>query len=277
MRVLVTGGSGFIGKYVVRNLIMKGYEVGILDILELNDVKSHKIDLRNFKSVNKVLKKYDAVVHLAVSISDDNLEDFMINVIGTLNLLIASVDNKVKRFVYASTSSIYEGLNKIPNKESDFVKPRTSYTICKQMGELYCNSFNKYYGLNTVSLRFFNVYGKGGHSVINLFIDRVKNDLPIEISNKKTTRDLIYVEDIADAVVRALETDVNGVINVGTGNSVGLTDVALMIYEHLEVKKNIKFKNNEKSIFCADTRKMREKLKFLPKVDIKSGIKLMLN
>ena len=89
MRVLVTGGSGFIGKYVVRNLLMKGYEVGILDILELNDVKSHKIDLRDFKSVNKVLKKYDAVVHLAVSISDDNLEDFMVNVVGTLNLLTA--------------------------------------------------------------------------------------------------------------------------------------------------------------------------------------------
>ena len=277
MKILVTGGAGFIGKYVVRNLLMKGYEVGILDILELNDVKSHKIDLRDFKGVNKVLKKYDAGRHLAVSISDDNLEDFMINVIGTLNLLIASVDNKVKRFVYASTSSIYEGLNKIPNKESDFVKPRTSYTICKQMGELYCNFFNKYYNLNTVSLRFFNVYGKGGDSVINLFIDRIKNNLPVEISNKKTTRDFIYVEDVADAVIKAIESGINGVINVGTGNSIGLTDVALMIYEHLGVKKNIKFKNNEKSIFCADIRKMREKLKFSPRVDIKSGIKLMLS
>jgi nucleoside-diphosphate-sugar epimerase len=168
-RVLVTGGAGFIGSHIVDRLTAEGLQVGVLDnfstgdVLNLQSSSKHEItihnqDIRDYDAVSKIVQEYQTVIHQAAlvsvarSVEDPGLVN-QVNVTGTLNLLRASVESKVERFVYASSSSVYGDTETLPKRESMNTVPSSPYGTSKLAGENYCRVFAKVYGLKTVSLR----------------------------------------------------------------------------------------------------------------------------
>jgi nucleoside-diphosphate-sugar epimerase len=253
--VLVTGGAGFIGSNLVDRLVREGYRVGILDnfstgeISNLNNgdiekgrVQVHRGDITDYQFVRAVVKDYEAIYHeaalpsVARSIEDPILVN-NVNVTGTLNLLKAAVDLKVKKFVYASSSSVYGESAKLPKVETMGSLPVSPYGASKLAAENYCRVFAKVYGLQTVCLRYFNVYGprqKYGHysGVIPIFIARLVNDLPpVIFGDGGQLRDFTYVEDVVEANVLALKRDVSGgeVLNIASGGTTSINELAALL------------------------------------------------
>jgi nucleoside-diphosphate-sugar epimerase len=303
-KILVTGGAGFIGSHIVDKLMEKGFEVTVFDNLDtghIENIEPHqgkenfhfiKGDIRNFNLVKKTMKDVDAVFHEAalasVTLSVQNpILSNDINVTGTLNLLKASSDLGVKRFIYASSAAVY-GDTKTPEKREDMsTNPKSPYGISKLAAENYVKIFHKLYGLETVSLRYFNVYGPrqrfdlqcayGG--VITIFTNRLLRDMPpIIFGDGEQTRDFVYIGDVVEANMLALDKkDAAGeAFNIGTGLNVGVNQIA-------ETLKDIMNKHELKNVHAdprpaegrhgyANIRKAQKILGFHPKVSIKEGL-----
>jgi nucleoside-diphosphate-sugar epimerase len=303
-RILVTGGAGFIGSHIVDRLLRQDIEVVVIDNLtagSMRKIAQHKRksefhfmkgDILDFPTIRRIMKGIDAVFHEAalasVTLSMKNpLLANEINVKGTLNLLKASSDLGVKRFIYASTAAVY-GDTENPQKEEDMpTNPNSPYGISKLAAENYVRIFQSLYGLETVSLRYFNVYGPrqrfdincayGG--VITIFLNRLlKNMLPIIFGDGEQTRDFIFIDDVVEANMLALNNrDAPGsVFNIGTGIGVSVNQIAELLKELLSKKnlKNIhkKPRPGESRHGYADISKAEKTLGFHPKFDIKKGL-----
>ncbi|MBN1354164.1 MAG: SDR family oxidoreductase [Candidatus Omnitrophica bacterium] len=243
---LVTGGAGFIGSNIVDRLVGEGKRVVVLDNLcegkidNLSDSMSKinfiKGDIRNDKDLDKALKGVDFVLHQAALRSvpksmERPLEYNDVNVNGTLRLLIKSREHKVKRFVFASSSSIYGERDRFPEREDDSVNPISPYATTKLLSEYYCRLFSNSYGLETVSLRYFNVFGPRQSLdnqyaiVIPKFINCILSDEnpPVDWDGKQE-RDFTFVDNVVEANIRSATVDgISGeIFNVacGTSNSV---------------------------------------------------------
>jgi UDP-glucose 4-epimerase len=254
-RILVTGGAGFIGSHIVDRLLSEGHEVRVIDDLSygsMENVAHHKGnknfhfiqgDIQKLDDVKEAVKDVDAVFHEAglvgiiVSVQNPVLTN-EVNVTGTLNLLKASSDLGVKRFVFASSAAVYGNPSKPQKKEDMPLDPTDSpYAASKLAAENYVSVFNKLYGLETVSLRYFNIYGPRQRvdiqtaygSVILLFLNRLlKNMPPIIFSDGEQTRDFVYVQDVVEANMLALysKNAAGEVFNIGTGTEVSINEVA---------------------------------------------------
>ncbi|RLG83915.1 MAG: UDP-glucose 4-epimerase [Thermoprotei archaeon] len=261
--VFVTGGAGFIGSWTVEKLISKGYRVVVLDNLSygsidnlskvLNDIIFINGDIRDNELLEKLFKEYRfyGVIHLAALISVDEVSQkpykgYSINVYGTFNLLEMSRKYDVKRFVYASSAAVYGDPQFLPINEDHPLRPKSLYGATKLAGEALVNSYSHNYGLSTISLRYFNVYGprmkSGPYSgVVYVFIHNIMNNKPLTIyGDGLQTRDFIYVEDVAEANLIALESSVTGSCNIGSGSNISIKDLAyrilrLMGREDLEI------------------------------------------
>jgi len=256
-RVLVTGGAGFIGSNLVDRLVREGYRVGILDDfstgeisnidsgdIEKGRVQIHRGDITDYQFVRAVVKDYEAIYHeaalpsVARSIEDPILVN-NVNVTGTLNLLKSAVDLKVKKVVYASSSSVYGESAKLPKVETMASLPVSPYGASKLAAENYCRVFAKVYGLQTVCLRYFNVYGprqKYGHysGVIPIFITRLANDLPpVIFGDGEQLRDFTFVEDVVEANLLALRREVSAgeVLNIASGGTTSINELATLLAE----------------------------------------------
>ena len=238
-KALVSGGAGFIGSHVVDILLEKGLDVIVLDDLStgrkenLNPkAKFYVVDIRN-ESIHDIFKeqKPDYVFHLASQIDlrksiKDPIKDAHINILGSLNLLEASINYGVKKFIFASSAAIYGGEVKVPTSESEEAKPISPYGISKFSIENYLEFYRKNYGLDSVVLRYSNVYvprqnssGEGG--VISIFVNKAISDEKIVINGLgNQTRDFVYVKDIAESNFYAL--NLSGVFNVGTGIEISI-------------------------------------------------------
>ncbi|MDI6884654.1 MAG: SDR family oxidoreductase [Hadesarchaea archaeon] len=305
MRVLVTGGAGFIGSHVVDGLVDKGHAVTVLDNLSSGsreNLRAHlanpdfrliKGDIRDGKAVKKSLSGVDAVVHEAalVSVPRSIREPRLaheVNVEGTLSLLRASKQAGVERFVYASTCAIYGESNRLPITEDAPLKPNSPYASSKLAAEENCRTFSAIEGLPTVSLRYFNVYGPrqsaGEYAgVMVKFIQRLRNDQPpIIYGDGKQTRDFVYVSDVVEATLLALEREgvAGKVINIGTGKETSINKLCELFLK-LTGKTHLKHlhrapRPGDISRSQADTSKARKLLGFEPKVSLEEGVKKML-
>ena len=249
-KLLVTGGAGFIGSNLVDELVKAGHKVSIIDNLSLGkreylnpEAKFYKKDIRDLKSIKSLFKGVDCVFHLAAqpriqpSIINP-AESFSNNVLGTFNVILAARDNKVKKFVYSASSSAYGDQKKSPLKEAMKPNPKNPYALFKYKGELMCDLFYKLYGLPTVCLRYFNVYGErqstiGAYAtVIGIFLKQRKSGKPLTIvGNGNQRRDFTYVKDVARANILAMKSKkaVGHVINIGSGQNYSVNEVAKLI------------------------------------------------
>ncbi len=254
--LLVTGGAGFIGSNLCQELVRCGNYVVILDdlstgkkaniepIIARDSVQFIHGSVTDLPLLQKVFHNVDYVFHLAaisgVPQSIENpLASHNINITGALNVLIAARDNKVGKVVYASSSSVYGDTPSLPQKEDMVPNPQSTYAVTKLAAEYYCQVFQQVYNLNTVCLRYFNVYGpkQDPHSqyaaVIPRFISRtLQGKPPIIFGDGKQTRDFTFIEDAVAAAILVAESDATGIFNVGAGNRVTvneLTDLVLKL------------------------------------------------
>lgn len=251
MKCLVTGGAGFIGSNLADELIRQGHKVLILDNLSggkkenINrKAKFHHVDVTDFKKIKPLFRGVDYVFHLAalprVQFSIENpLESDSSNVRGTLNVLVASAEAGVKKVIYSASSSAYGDQKIMPLKESFQANPKSPYGLQKYIGELYCKVWTEVYGLPTVCLRYFNVYGPrnnpdGAYAlVIAIFLQQCKLGQPMTITGDgKQTRDFTSVHDVVRANILAMKSSKVGkgeVINIGAGKNQSINKIAKLI------------------------------------------------
>lgn len=293
MKVLVTGGAGFIGSHLTDRLIKDGHQVTIIDNLSTGFRKNLnskaefiKENISNLKRIQEFFKNKDYVFHLAAlpriqpSIENPSLTHEN-NITGTLNILLAAKNNKIKRVIYSASSSCY-GTNKPPLKEGDMPHCLNPYAVSKYVGEVYCRLFSDLYNLDTVSLRYFNVYGPRADptgdyaTVIPIFLRQKANNQPLTIvGDGKQKRDFTYVDDIVEANIKAMNYrgKLKGeVINIGTGKNYSINQLAKMIggrVIHLPPRLG------EAKDTLADNTKALKILKWKPKISLKQGLKMI--
>lgn len=301
-KVLVTGGAGFIGSHIVERLLDSGLSTLVLDSLEKGRFKNiaHHVgkksfhfvkgDIRDFNVIKEVLKEVDGVVHLAALTSP--AESFEkpslyneVNITGTMNLLNACLDSGVKRFVYASSAALYGHAECLPIKENSPLRPTSPYGISKMAAEAYVRLFFEEYGLETVSLRYFNVYGPRQPNnqysgVITQFINCLRANRSLVIfGDGKQTRDFVNIKDVTEASILALAR--NGVageiFNIGTGVATPINDLAKTLLE-IEGKTGLKTvcvtsRKGDIEHSVADISKGKEKLGYLPRIQLKRGLR----
>jgi len=247
-KVVVTGGAGFIGSNLADALIEKGYEVHIVDSLVAGKKENvnpkaifHEKDIRYWEDMQEIMNDTKYVFHLAalprVQFSIENpIETNETNVDGTLNVLKAAHDAGVSKVIFSASSSAYGDQVIMPLREEMPAHPKSPYGLHKYIGELYCRLWNEVYGLPTVSLRYFNVYGprldpNGAYAlVIGLFLRLRKEGKPLTITGDGTqTRDFTHVRDVVRANILAAESDMVGkgeTINIGAGNNHTINELA---------------------------------------------------
>jgi nucleoside-diphosphate-sugar epimerase len=300
LRFLITGGAGFIGSNITKRLIEKGYFARVLDNFAtgqrsnldsvINDIELIEGDIRDFWTVVKATKGIDYILHQAALPSvprsiDNPLTTTEVNINGTLNLLEAARFNSVQRIVYASSSSVYGDSPDMPKEESMKPMPKSPYAITKLAGEEYCMNFHQLYGLETVAIRYFNVFGPQQNpfsqysAVIPKFINLLNQDKPPTIYGDGTTsRDFTYIENVVNANLLACEKKgaAGNVINVACNKAYTLNDLVAKLNNILG--KDIKpiygpAKKGDVKHSLADITKARKLLNYEPKIDFDEGLK----
>ena len=239
---LVTGGAGFIGSNIIAELVRRGETVRVLDNLATGHIETltsvrekiewHEADIRDLESIRADFEGVDFVIHLAAIPSvprsvEDPLTSNAVNIDGTLNVLLAARDAGAKRVVFSASSAAYGDHPALPRVESQEPRPLSPYALTKLAGEYYCKIFTQVYGLETVSLRYFNIFGprqspdSAYSGVLSLFISAyVNGNIPTILGDGEQSRDFTYVANAVDATLRACTApQASGqVINVGTGD-----------------------------------------------------------
>lgn len=250
-KVIVTGGAGFIGSHLVDALVKEGYEVHIIDNLSSGKKENinpkaifHEVDIREKEKLIPLFQNVKYVFHEAalpqVQYSIEHpAETHEINVTGLVNVLEACSINKVKRLIFAASSAVYGNQETLPLKETMEARPLSPYGAHKYIGEVYCRLFSEIYNLETVSLRYFNVYGErqsstGAYaSVIARFLDLRKEGKPLTIvGDGEQTRSFVHIKDVVVANLKALKSNRAGkgeVINIGTSEMSSVNQIAKLI------------------------------------------------
>jgi len=300
-KFLVTGGAGFIGSHIVETLVAKGHKVRVLDNfcsgklknLELvaKKIDLIKVDIRSFNTCLRATKGVDFVLHQAAlrSVPKSMVNPWEyndVNINGTLNMLEASKRNKVKCFVFASSSSVYGETEKFPEKENFNPELISPYALSKLAGEYYCKIFSHHYGLRCVALRYFNVFGPRQSVddeyavVIPKFITcLLKNERPPIFGTGKQSRDFTFVANVVDANILAAKKGCRKfeVFNVASGKDYTVLSLARILNQIM--KKNINPVNlppRAGDVFktLADLSKSRRMLGFRPKIGFVEGLKI---
>lgn len=301
MKALVTGGAGFIGSHIVDRLLSDGHTVIVLDDFStghrsnLPDNKALTIvegDISNFDTVKQCMQGIDWVFHKAAVASvpktvNDPVGSSLVNYQGTLHLLEAARNNDVKRFVFASSAALYGDESTLPKVETMCPVTLSPYAVDKLASESACGMYTKLYGLETVCLRYFNVYGPKQDpsspysGVISIFTDKLKkNETPSIFGDGEQTRDFVFVSDVVEANMKAVTTEncAGQFFNVATGNKITLND----LLKSLSDIYNIEFKVNYGEVRKGDIKdsyaivdKAASILKWQPSVELKQGLKLL--
>lgn len=295
MKVLITGGCGFIGSNLAEEL-SKNHDVVIIDNLttgNIDNIKDLNVefvkgDILDLELLRKLTKDIDCISHQAAVVSvPESIKNPVraeeVNVKGTLNVLISARDSEVEKVVNASSCAVYGDTEMLPIKENVPLNPKSPYAVTKLASEYYCNVFSEIFGLKTVSLRYFNVYGPKQNpdseyaAVIPKFIQRmISGKQPIIYGDGEQTRDFIYVKDVVRANIIALKSKECGVFNVATGKKVSINQLASTIAELMGANSEPVYdKPREGDIrhSYGDITGIKKKLGFEPKYSMKEGLK----
>lgn len=294
MRVLITGGYGFIGSHIAERFFKEGHEIFIIDNLSTGakDNVSIRHKFYNFSVADKKCEEVyrihdpDIVIHLAAQVdvtlsTHDPYLDSESNILGLVNMLDLARRYGVKKFIFASSAAVYGDAANLPVAETAPVQPMSIYGINKSNGEDYCRRWRELYGLNTVILRFANVYGprqgtKGEAGVISVFMKRMLENREIIIYGDGTqTRDYVYVEDVAEAVYRAANrTDQDDVINISTDTECTLKNLIHVLSQFgrvNEIRHDVKRHGDIDKSRLDNTRAIRQ-LDWRPKYTLQAGL-----
>lgn len=297
MKILVTGGAGFIGSNVVDSYIEAGHVVAIIDNLttgkkeNLNDkAKFFESDIRN-KEVSEIVAQFnpDIINHIAAQIDvrksvTDPIYNADVNELGTLNILNAAVKNKVKKIIFSSTGgAIYGEVEKKSGADENHKQaPISPYAITKRSVEMYLYAYKELYGLEYTVLRYGNVYGPrqdplGEAGVIAIFCGKMmKNEIPTIFGDGKQLRDYVYVKDVANANLLALTGGNGNIYNVGTGKGTSVNELFEILKDLLDFKDSpiyAEARSGELFRSVLNTKKIKRDLGWKPNFSTKKGLK----
>lgn len=299
MRYVVTGGAGFIGSNTVEELVRRGHSVVVLDDLSSgkednlaevrNKITFIKGTITDIETVRKAMHEADYVLHLAARTSvprsvKDPIETNKVNVDGTLNVLVAARDAKVKRVVFAASSSAYGETPELPKVESMPPAPISPYGVTKFVGELYAQNFGRCYGLENVSLRYFNIFGPRQDpgspysGVLAIFCACALNGTgPVIFGDGEQTRDFTFVDNAVQANLLACEAPSvsGGTFNIGTGCRYSLNQTLQLLSKISGTPLAPKYEPPREGDIrdsLADTTQAREFLGYDPKVGFEEGL-----
>ena len=300
MLVLVTGGAGFIGSHTVEALLDSGAWVRVFDNLSTgkrDNLPSHPRlelqvgDIRNPQEVNAAMQGITHVLHLAAQVSvqasvEDPPTSCTQNIYGFVNVLHAACQNKVQRFVYASSAAVYGVPEQVPLSEESRLAPISPYGLEKYVNEQYAALFKSLYGFQSMGLRYFNVFGprqdpKSPYAgVISKFIERISENKPLIVfGDGLQTRDFIYVKDIAQTNRVALEGTGIGVCNVATGTTWTLLQVIASLSSCVNSTLEVEHKDPRGGDIlhsAAYNKRLREVLGYTPQATLEDGLKALL-
>ena len=299
MKVVITGGSGFIGSHLADFLIDSDYEVVVVDNLSIGRLEniSHLLahskftflqaDITDFDAIEFVFKGADWVFHLAAladivpSIENPN-EYYQSNVSGTLNVLEACRKYHVKKIIYTASSSCYGIPDEYPTKETAEIRPQYPYALTKNLGEQLVMHWCQLYNLPAISLRFFNVYGPRARTsgtygaVFGVFLAQKLAKKPYTmVGDGSQTRDFTFVSDAVNAIVTAVESDLSGeIINIGSNNTYSINRLVELLGGDITY---IPERPGEPDCTWADISKANQLLNWKPKVSLETGVEILLN
>jgi len=301
---LVTGGAGFIGSHLAEELVRRGHQVTVVDNLSTGSRRNLEAfgsrlrfvegDLADLAVCREVVGGIDYVLHQAAIPSvprsiEDPIASHRANVDATLNLLVAAADAGIRRLVFAGSSSVYGDAAHLPKHEDLPPRPRSPYALQKLVGEQYCELFTALYGLDTVTIRYFNVFGPRQNpgspysGVISLFASALlEGRRPVVHGDGEQTRDFTYVTNVVDAVLRACEADgVSGlVLNVATGSRVSLNGLLATMNRLLGTTIEPRYGEPRAGDIRdseADIARARARLGYEPRVRLEEGLQRTLD
>lgn len=294
MKAIVTGGAGFIGSHLVDELITRGIAVHVIDNMSTGQFVHvhplavlHQIDIGSQSARKLILQeKPDFLFHLAAQASVQKSirepgYDADVNIRGTINLLEACCEAKVKKFIFASTAGVYGNLHKELLSEEDPIAPISCYGLSKWTAESYIRLFHQLHGLSYTILRYANVYGprqsaSGEGGVIAIFIAKIKRGLPIVIyGDGKQTRDFIYVKDIVNANVAAMERGEQETLQISSGSATSILDLLTLLEQiHGSPANRIHLSERDGDIrhSCLNNERAQNVLRWSPQVHIAAGL-----
>ncbi len=306
LKVLVTGGAGFIGSHLVEKLLDLGARVLVIDTMLCgnkikhlagnNNLEVYELDVMDVPAITPLFKGQDMVFHLAALVGVEETQDEPVNllnveVVGTSNVIALAANNKVKRFIFTSSSEVYGDSLKPMIEEGPF-NPRSTYALTKLIGEHFCKAYYQKFGLEYTALRFFNSYGprQDDRFVLSRFVNRALAGQELYIyGDGNQTRDFTYVDDSVYMSLLAgiLDGGVNQVLNFGTGKAVSINTLADMVLTALDLKGRIKTsyvnydrrRSLEIEVFnrIADTTKAEELLGYKPETELITGLRKYIN
>lgn len=296
MKILVTGGAGFIGSHLVDRLVQEGHDVAVVDNLSTGKRRNlnraaqfYKMDIQSSR-IEQVFRKErpSLMIHLAAQMDvrrsvQDPIFDAQVNILGTLNLLEQAVKHGTRKVIFASSGgAIYGEQQVFPAPESHPTDPLSPYGISKLSGEHYLAYYQRISGIQSVILRYANVYGprqdpEGEAGVVAIFSQKMLNgEQPIINGNGRQTRDFIFVEDVVEANLAVMGQEVQGTYNVGTGQETSISDLYRLLSEltgcgwkplHGPAKKG------EQARSVVDPSKLRQELGWEPRISLQDGLK----
>ncbi|MCX6688220.1 MAG: SDR family oxidoreductase [Methanoregula sp.] len=299
MKYIVTGGAGFIGSHIIEELVNRGDEVVILDnlfsgtmtniepFLSQKNVSFVKGSVTNLDLLKEIFSSADGIFHEGAIASvprsiANPVATNEANVTGTLNILVAARDCGVKKVVFASSSSVYGNTPTLPKREDMTPAPLSPYAVSKLTGEHYLRVFSEVYGINTVSLRYFNVFGPRQDpeseyaAVIPKFITSIlARQSPTIYGDGEQTRDFTYVKDVVQANIRAMESQAQGVFNVAYCQRINLKELASEIMEITGISVPLNFelpRIGDVKDSLADISRAQEAFGYKPVYTVKSGL-----
>ena len=294
LKSIVTGGAGFIGSNLVDRLVENGHKVIVIDNFvsgkksnlshqSKKNVKIVKLDISNNKKLGKYFKGVNYVFHLAglaeIIPSIKNPRKYFINnTLGTLNVLEAAKKVKIKKFIYAASSSCYGIPKKIPTKETEKIDTKHPYAFSKFLGEETVIKYANLFKMPNISCRFFNVYGprlntNGQYGAVfsNFLIKKKKNKPLTIVGNGKQTRDFIHVDDLTNVFIKLAKSNLkNKIYNLGSGKETSINKIASIIGGK---KIFIPTRPGDPDRSCANISKIKKDINWKPKISINEGIK----